>query len=343
MRLLLIGGNGFIGSPLANELGAAGHQVAIFHRARREFRGPAEAEEILGDRNRLQNSLAEIKEFRPEVIVDLILSSGEQARQLLEVARGIGARVVALSSMDVYRAWGVLQGVEAGPLASLPLTEDSPLRTTRRLYSPETIERLRSTFSWLDENYDKIGVEEALLGNIEVPGTVLRLPMVYGVEDPLERFLPIVKRISDGRARIILSEDVAAWRGPRGYADNVAHAVALAAVSDQAAGRIYNVCEEPCLPELEWQRRIAEQANWGGKFVVLPLEHTPKHLLTPGNLEQHVVASSERIRKELGYREPVDSGEAIRRTIAWQRTSQAKFNPQQFDYAEEDRALSRVV
>jgi len=32
MRILLIGGNGFIGSPLARELRASGHSVAIFHR-----------------------------------------------------------------------------------------------------------------------------------------------------------------------------------------------------------------------------------------------------------------------------------------------------------------------
>ena len=46
--------------------------------------------------------------------------------------------MIAISSMDVYRAWGVIHEVEAGSLESLPLTEDSPLRTTRRLYLPET-------------------------------------------------------------------------------------------------------------------------------------------------------------------------------------------------------------
>ena len=343
MRVLLIGGNGFIGSPLADELCAGGHRVAIFHRGNHAFRGSRPIEEILGDRNRLSSCRDRLEEFRPDVIVDLILSSGEQARELVEVARAIAARVVAVSSMDVYRAWGVLQCVESGPLASLPLTEDSPLRTTRALYSPESIEAMRGTFNWLDETYDKIAVEEAILANAQVAGTVLRLPMVYGVQDPLTRFLPIVKRIADGRSRIILSADYAAWRGPRGYRDNVAHAIALAALMDRSAGRIYNVCDEPCVTELEWQTRIAKQANWGGKFVVLAREQTPKHLVVPGNLEQHVIASSERIRNELGYTEPVDSDEAIRRTIAWQHTSLSKTDPRQFDYAAEDAALSRIA
>ncbi|MBV9625976.1 MAG: NAD-dependent epimerase/dehydratase family protein [Acidobacteria bacterium] len=342
MRLLLIGGNGFIGSPLADELCAAGHRVCIFHRGHHALRGSHPVEEILGDRNRLASSRDRLEEFRPDVIVDLILSSGEQARELVEVAGALAARVTALSSMDVYRAWGVLQGVENGPLASLPLTEDSPLRTTRALYSPESIEAMRGTFNWLDQKYDKISVEEAILGDAAVSGTILRLPMMYGVQDPLTRFLPITKRIADGRSRILLSAEYAAWRGPRGYCDNVAHAIALAALSDRAAGRIYNVCDEPCLSELEWRTRIAKQANWGGKFVVLESAEMPKHLVVPGNLKQHVVASSQRIRNELGYVEPVGSDEAIRRTIAWQQTSLSKIDPRQFDYAAEDAALSRT-
>ena len=344
MRVLLIGGSGFIGTPLAKELYSAGHQVAIFHRGHRPVPESVPIEEISGDRDRLGSHREQIREFRPDIMVDLILSSGDQARELIDFARGIVPRVVAISSMDVYRAWGVLLGVEAGGLEPLPVTEDSPLRANRSLYSPETIQALRNTFSWLNQSYDKIAVEEAVLGNPEVSGTILRLPMVYGVQDPLERFRPLVKRIADGRSRIILSQDVAAWRGPRGYVDHVAHAIALAALSDRARGRIYNVCEEPCLPELEWQTRIARQANWDGKFVVMPRAETPPHVLVPGNLAQHVVASSRRIRDELDYQEPLDGDEAIRRTIAWQQTSPSKAtDPEQFDYAAEDAALSRVA
>jgi nucleoside-diphosphate-sugar epimerase len=32
MRILVIGGNGFIGSPLVSELLGSGHEVAVFHR-----------------------------------------------------------------------------------------------------------------------------------------------------------------------------------------------------------------------------------------------------------------------------------------------------------------------
>jgi nucleoside-diphosphate-sugar epimerase len=88
---------------------------------------------------------------------------------------------------------------------------------------------------------------------------------------------------------------------------------------------------------------LQKQLNWHGKFVVLPRGQTPKHLLQPGNAVQHVVASSERIRKDLGYEDLVEIEEAIRRTIALeQRNPPSALNPQQFDYSAEDAALAHL-
>jgi len=344
MRILLIGGNGFIGTPLTRQLLAAGHKLAIFHRGTPSAQASAAALHIQGDRNRLSDHQDQLRKFAPDVIVDLILSSGPQARQLMTVARDITKRVVALSTGDVYRAWGVLHRVESGSLEPLPITEDSALRTTRKLYSPDGIKALQDIFTWATEDYDKIAVEQAVMSDDRVPGTIVRLPMVYGEGDPLHRFFPVLKRIADRRNAIILPEDVAAWRGPHGYVDNVAHAIALCVSADRAAGRIYNVNEEPSVSDLEWQRSIAQQTDWRGKFVVLPVDRTPQHLRFPANTAQHVVISSHRIRSELGYQEIIPLEEGIARTIAWESANPpATINPQQFDYAAEDAALASAA
>jgi nucleoside-diphosphate-sugar epimerase len=122
--------------------------------------------------------------------------------------------------------------------------------------------------------------------------------------------------------------------------EDVAAAVVLLATSPQSAGRIYNVCEADSFSELEWARKIAAADGWTGEFVVMPRDRAPKHLLLPGNTAQHLVVSSERIRKELGYLETVTREEAFRRTIPWERANPPQ-QPAQFDYAAEDAALAQ--
>jgi nucleoside-diphosphate-sugar epimerase len=332
MKILVIGGTGFIGPHLVRELSRMGHSVSIFHRGKTGADLPAES--ILGERRDLA-----VLRPKADVVIDLILSSGAQAKSLMEAFRGVAGRVVAASSIDVYRACGVLHGSEEGPLEAVPLSEDSPLRTKLQTYPPEQVKMLQKVFGWLDDEYDKIPVERAILGDPELPGTVLRLPMIYGPGDHLRRFHSTLKRIDDGRRAIVLEEHWAAWRSPRGYVENVAAALALAAVSGQAAGRVYNVAEMPAFTELEWARKIAATTGWDGEFVTLPKERTPAHLAPPGNTAQHWEADSSRIRRELGYREPVPLDEAIRRTIDWERAHPpGEFNPHKFDYAAEDAA-----
>jgi nucleoside-diphosphate-sugar epimerase len=336
MKILVIGGTGFIGPHLVRQLSRMGHSVSIFHRGNTRVDLPAES--ILGERR-------DLAALRPkaDVIVDLILSSAAQAQGLMEAFRGFAGRVVAASSMDVYRACGVLHGSEDGPLEPVPLTEDSPLRTKLQTYPAAQLKMLQNVFGWLDDDYDKIPVERAILGDSELPGTVLRLPMIYGPGDHLCRFHAVLKRIDDGRRSILFEEGWAAWRSPRGYVENVAAALALAAVSGRAAGRVYNVAETPAFSELDWAGKIAAATGWDGELITLPKERMPEHLTPPGNTAQHWEADSSRIRRELGYTEVTPLDEAIRRTIEWGRAHPpGEFNPHKFDYAAEDAATAAV-
>jgi nucleoside-diphosphate-sugar epimerase len=202
---------------------------------------------------------------------------------------------------------------------------------------------LRIVFPWLDSEYDKIPVEQVVMGDPEIRGTILRLPMVYGPGDPLHRLHPILKRMDDGRPAILMQEEAAQWRGLRGYVENVAAAIALAATSPQAAGRIYNVAETEFYSDLEWAQHVGGVAGWKGKVIALPKAQTPPHLQIAHNAAQHWTASSVRIRQELGYHEPISLYTALERTIAWERANPpAAVDPKQFDYAAEDAALSAV-
>ena len=113
MRVLVIGGTGFIGSHITRELIRRDHHVTVFHRGRTDV--PPGAREVVGDRRQLTESADNLRALAPDVVVDVVLSSGRQARELMNVFRGHARRVVALSSMDVYRACGVTHRLGGGP------------------------------------------------------------------------------------------------------------------------------------------------------------------------------------------------------------------------------------
>jgi len=167
-------------------------------------------------------------------------------------------------------------------------------------------------------DYDKIPAERVLMNDRELPGTVLRLPMIYGPGDPLPPFL------SGGEAhpRQAAAHHFSRTRSRHGIRrgatwENVAAAISHWARSDErAAGRIYNVWRGALVQRTRMGApRSQLPMSWDGEFVVLPAEQTPPHLKRPGNTAQHWTATSARIRKELEYREPVAIDEAIRKTI----------------------------
>ncbi len=342
MKILLIGGSGFIGRFVVRDLIAAGHDVAVYHRGQSTGELPKGAHEIIGDRSDLGWKRMDFMRVRPDVVIDCILSSGVQAKGVMDVFRGVTPRLVVLSSQDVYRAYGLLLGLETGAPEPVPITEDSPLRTNRRPYAPEHLKQMKKTFSWLDDEYDKIEVEQTVMNDPQLPATVLRLPMVYGPGDPLHRFYPTLKRIDDNRPAILMDKGLAGLRLPRGYVENVSAAIALAATSDAAKDKIYNIVEPTPFSELEWTRLIGETALWRGEVIALDQNETPTHLRAPFNTAQDWVVSSDRIRTELGYTEPIALKEALARTIAWERANPPADVPAAaFDYAAEDAAMKQ--
>jgi nucleoside-diphosphate-sugar epimerase len=336
MRVVVLGGTGFVGTPVVARLVEAGHEVVVFHRGSEP--PPRGVWPILGNRHDLDSKRHELRGASPDAVIDLIAASGRQAAALMRVFRGFARRLVVASSMDVYRAVGIFHGLEHGELEPTPLDEDSALRTSPATYPAEQLRRLLPVFPWLDERYDKIAVERAVANDPELPSTVLRLPTIYGLRDRLHRLRPLLARMGDDRPTLPLPETLARWRASRAFVDNVADAVVLAATCEEAAGRTYNLAEPPGVAELEWTQRVARAAGWSGQVLVVPDASAPAGLRGSGNLGQHWDADSSRIRRELGYREAVPLEEAVRRTVAWER--ETPFLGQDLDAFEDEEQTS---
>jgi len=337
MRVLIIGGTAFTGPHVARRLFEMGHELTLFHRGRSQADLPPTVRHILGDRQRLADFSDELKRFAPHLVLDMIPLSEADAQQVMELFRGIAERVIAISSQDVYWAYGRLIGTESGPATTAPLQESSPLRT--RLYPyRERVDPDHRLY-----HYDKILVERAIMGLSELPGTILRFPMVYGPGDRQHRLYPYLKRMDDRRPAILLGQTMAHWRWTRGYVEDMADAVVLAVTNPRAAGQIYNVGQKEAMSEAEWVVAIGRAAGWRGEVITLPEESLPEQLKPGIDPEQHLVVDTTRIRQELGYRETISLDESLERTIAWERTNPPEaVDPKVFDYATEDSILAQV-
>jgi nucleoside-diphosphate-sugar epimerase len=349
VKLLVLGGTGFIGPHVVRRLVAAGHGVTIAHTGTHEAELPESVRHLHTEGvRRGGRDLTEVADHaarsRPDAVLDMAPMSQDDARRAVEALRGRTGRLVAISSGDVYRAYDRLRGKDPGPPDPTPLTEDSPLRDRLYPYRGENLPVGEAERRWLDD-YDKILVERVVMAEPSLPGTILRLPMVYGPGDPQRRFFNQchLKRMLDRRPAILLDEALAGWRCLWGYVENVAAAVALALTDPRAAGRVYNVAEPEPVPEAEWIARVGRAADWRGEIIPLPKERLPEHLGWSRNAEQDWAMSSERIRRELGYREVVPQDEALRRTVAWERANPPEsFDPAKYDYAAEDRVLAEL-
>jgi nucleoside-diphosphate-sugar epimerase len=334
MRILIIGGTRFIGPRVAEQLISGGHEVTLFHRGQTHADLPASVNHLHGEHADLQSFKSQFKSLAPDVVLDMICFNEPAALGLLQTFEDLADRLVVVSSMDVYRAYGCLLGLEAASPEPRPFNEDSPLRTSRFPYRAEATGANDMAF-----DYDKIPVEQVVMNSGVLPGTVLRLPAVYGPGD--HRLFDRLKRMEDRRRAILLEQDQARWRWTRGYVDNIAAAIVLAAVDDRASGRIYNVGEPDAEPEAEWVRSIARAAGWSGEVVVLPKEAMPDHLKTAYNFHHHLHADTSRIRRELGYREHISRDEAMNRTVEWERANPPQqIDANRFDYEAEDAALA---
>ena len=328
MKILVLGGTRFTGPHIVKNLAEWGHDVTVFHRGRTETELPASVQQLHGDRKELAAHRDAFASLAPEVVVDMLAFTVQDAQSLMDVFDGIAKRIVVASSIDVYRAYGRLRKSEPGPPDLVPLLEDDPLREK---LSPE------------GEAYDKVSVERIVSSRPTLPATILRLPLIYGPGDPQHRLFPYLKRMDDGRPAITLSESYASWRFPGGYCEDVGYAIALAVKNKKAEGRVYNVADAFAFTTEDWVRAIGRAAAWEGEIVRVPDDRLPAHLAVDIDTDQHLIVDSSRIRQELGYQEQVPINEALRRTVEWERANPpGEIDLAQFDYAAEDAVLARL-
>ncbi len=105
MRVAVIGGTRFVGPMTVRLLMDAGHEVCVAHTGAHEDEAVDSIEHLHGDRRELLGERGAVEFWGPDVLIDTFPggATAEKGQQLARCAGRIGARVVAVSSMDVYQ------------------------------------------------------------------------------------------------------------------------------------------------------------------------------------------------------------------------------------------------
>ena len=306
---LVLGGTGFIGAPLVRAFSVASVEAIAACRS-----GGADALKL--DRRDPAAVRRAVRELRPAVVVDLLAYTGVDTLPLLDALSGEVARYVMASSADVYRNYEGLHRRASPPPLDAPQVEDGPLRSTRFPYRADPPRGADAPDAWLDA-YDKIPLEQAALACAGFEATVGRLPMVYGPGDRQRRFRWIAGPMLAGVAEMRVDPEWRAWRATYGFVEDVASALAAAALHLAAAGQVFNAGEPSSPMQDAWIARFAQALGWRGEVVERPARGGP---LTELDLRYPLATDTGAIRQALGWAEPTPPAEAIARTAADERT-----------------------
>lgn len=220
MRVLVTGGNRYIGLDLVRELAAAGHEVTVINSHQAPL--PAGVRRIHADRRQPGALTEALRSERDafDVIFDHTAFQVEDVKPLVELFRGRIRQYVFTSSQAVYRRSLVL-----------------PIRESSRRHAADDDDPRKAY------GVGKVRCEDYLLGLWEsegFPATCLRVGHTLGPRSPQPTRDPwFFARLEAGRPILIPGDGFAALQLV--HINDVARLMTALVGSDRVIGRAYNV------------------------------------------------------------------------------------------------------
>jgi nucleoside-diphosphate-sugar epimerase len=229
LKVLLVGGNRFLGQLLTWRLLAAGHTVTLFNRGNLADPFGGRVERLRGDRT-TPDFRRLLGDRRFDAVVDFAAFEAPVATDAVEVLAGHVGHYVLISTGQVYLVR------EGAPRPARESDYDGPL-----LPRPQD-ERDRE--EWL-YGMGKRGCEDVLAeahASQGFPATRLRIPMVNGERDYHRRIEGYLRRLLDGGP--VLVPDGGTVQVRHVYGASVVRAIASMLGDARTFGQAYNLCQD---------------------------------------------------------------------------------------------------
>ena len=326
-RTLVIGGTGPTGIHLVRGLVDRGHEVVILHRGTHERpETPLDIEHIHADPYDMDSLVTALGDRS----WDLTVVMYGRLRRIAEVMVGRTDRFVSVGGVPAIRGWmnPWLFTPEGLPV---PVDESAPVVTVAEE----------------DEKGFRVARTEEVVLAAHPEAAHFRYPYAYGPLQVVPREWSIVRRILDGRRRIVVADDGLTLHH-HGYTENLAHAV-LCGVDRpaDAAGLVFNCGDDEVLTVRQVIEIIATELGADLEIVSMPFDLAiPARPLLAQPAPTHRVLDTSSLRTRLGYRDLVPAREAVARTARWLVDNPiAPGAPEEFvltdpfDYDAEDRLM----
>ncbi len=309
---LVIGGTGPTGPHIVAGLEHRGFEVVVLHTGRHEIDEVAHLEHIHAD----VRSGDAVGEALGDRRFDVAVVTYGRLRELAPTLVGRTGQFVSVGGAPAYRGYFDADRWDP-PGLPVPTAEDAP--TSGEAEDGKSY-RIRRTEEYLFDHHPQ--------------ATHFRYPYVYGPRQMVPREWYFVRRMLDGRHRILIP-DGGLTLATFGYVENLAHAVLLAVDQpDAAAGRIFNAGDVEALTLLQVGQLCAAELGFPTlgpgassdtkpaadtiEFVSVPFELAPPtHPVVFQNRTTHRLLDLSRLRTTLGYTDVVPARDAVRRTVRW--------------------------
>jgi nucleoside-diphosphate-sugar epimerase len=292
MKVLVIGGSGYIGSHTVEELARRGHDVTVF--ARGLTRPPQSIDLILGDRHNSKD-LEHVRSLGFHAIIDINAYAREETQSTINVFDGSVSRYVHLSTMAVYN-----------PASTAPLTEDNALVTDPASHYAYNKAECERALRWA---YTRSGF----------PYVSVRPPAVIGPRDHISRENYYLKRIAANDPVIVPDSGTTPIFAV--YVKDLARAMCDALTAEGIEGAAFHVCQSEVVSVNQHIEAIARVAE-----ASVDMCHIPSRLLERlgFNLFQFPYYSADRLiladtsaaRERLGFA-PTPYLQALKETVEY--------------------------
>lgn len=196
LRILILGGTGFIGPNQVRYAVARGHKVTLFNRGKTNaglFKGVKGIDERLGDRAPKPGNYDSLKDGEWDVVIDNPTAIPRWVREAAEAVKGRAKQYVFISTISVYAANDTPGADETAAVATTdtPDAEGTTANATTGIVNPNAVPgNLYGPLKALAEKE----AEKAFPGH----ATIIRPGLIVGIGDPSDRFTYWPVRISRG-------------------------------------------------------------------------------------------------------------------------------------------------